>query len=306
MKVLETASSLATNSSCKVRVAVTGGPEHAGMTPATAPDRHACGSHALAHRAPHPPALACRADVRLEAVWARNEEDVRAAQRLRWRVFADEMGARLRPPPGTPAGHDVDLFDAHCEHLLVRAAATADEPSQVVGTYRVLMPGAARRLGGFYIDTEFDLVRLARLRSGLAELGRSCVDPRWRQGGVVLTLWSQLGAFMQRNGIERVMGCASVPMRDGGRMAADLWHSLRQTHLAPLDEQVRPRVPLCVESLATGARVEPSALIKGYLNCGGKLLGPPAWDLDFGTADLPMMLRLRDLPAPYRRRFLGG
>jgi len=238
-------------------------------------------------------------------VWARNEEDLLAAQRLRWRVFADEMGARLRPPPGTPAGHDVDLFDAHCEHLLVRKVATAHEPSQAVGTYRVLMPAAARRLGGFYIDTEFDLVRLARMRPCVSELGRSCIDSRWRQGGVVLMLWAELGAFMQRNGIERVMGCASVPMRDGGRMAADLWHSLRQTHLAPLDEQVRPRVPLCVESRASGARVEPPALIKGYLRCGGKLLGPPAWDPDFGTADLPMMLRLSELPASYRRRLVG-
>ncbi len=275
------------------------------MSLATTTDRHAHGSQTVAHPGQCSVPARSRTEVRLEAVWARNEEDVRAAQRLRWRVFADEMGARLRPPQGTPAGHDVDLFDAHCEHLVVRTVATADEPAQAVGTYRVLMPAAARRLGGFYIDTEFDLVRLSRLRAGMAELGRSCVDPLWRQGGVVLALWSQLGAFMQRNGIERVMGCASVPMRDGGRLAADLWHSLRQTHLAALDEQVRPRVPLCVDSLATGARVEPPALIKGYLKCGGKLLGPPAWDPDFGTADLPMMLRLSDLPAAYRRRFVG-
>lgn len=240
----------------------------------------------------------------LQAMWARHEEDLRAAQQLRWRVFAEEMGARLRPPPGTPAGLDVDLFDAHCEHLIVRTAATADEPAQVVGTYRVLMPAAARRLGGFYSDSEFDLVRLARLRPGLAELGRSCIAPGWRQGGVVLMLWSQLGAFMQRNGVERVIGCASVPIRDGGRLAADLWQGLRRTHLAPLDEQVTPRLPLPVVDLATGALVDPPPLIKGYLRCGGKVLGPPAWDPDFGTADLPMMLRLRDLPDSYRRRFL--
>lgn len=240
----------------------------------------------------------------LEAVWARHEEELRAAQQLRWRVFADEMGARLRPPPGTPAGLDADLFDAHCEHLIVRTAATAGQPAQVVGTYRVLMPSAARRLGGLYSDLEFDLVRLARLRPGLAELGRSCIAPGWRQGGVVLMLWAQLGAFMQRNGIERVIGCASVPIRDGGRLAADLWQGLRRTHLAPLDEQVSPRLALPVDDLATGAVVEPPPLIKGYLRCGGKVLGPPAWDPDFGTADLPMMLRLRDLPEAYRRRFL--
>lgn len=242
----------------------------------------------------------------LEAAWVRHEDELRAAQRLRFRVFADEMGARLRPPPGTPPGLDADAFDGHCEHLVVRTVPADGRTAEVVGTYRVLMPDAARRLGGLYADTEFDLVRLARQRSGLAELGRSCIAADWRHGGVVMMLWSQLGAFMQRNGIASVIGCASVPMRDGGRQAADLWHTLRREHLAPLDEQVRPRLPLPVATLATGAVAEPPPLIKGYLRCGGKLLGPPAWDPDFGTADLPMMLHLRDLPAAYRRRFLAA
>jgi putative hemolysin len=47
-------------------------------------------------------------------------------------------------------------------------------------------------------------------------------------------------------------------------------------------------------------------LIKGYLNCGAKILGAPAWDPDFGTADLPMMLQMRDMSPAYRKRLLGG
>lgn len=242
----------------------------------------------------------------LEALWARHADEVQAAQRLRWRVFVQEMGARLSPPAGTSPGLDVDVFDAHCEHLLVRTVETPQQAAQVVGTYRVLTPAAARRVGGLYSDGEFDLVRLARLRPQLAELGRSCTAPEWRRGGVMLMLWAQLGSFMQRNGIERVVGCASVPMHDGGHLAADLWHTLRHTHLAAADEQVRPRLPLPVQQLGTGRAAEPPALIKGYLKCGGKVLGPPAWDPDFGTADLPMMLRLSDMPASHRRRFIGA
>jgi putative hemolysin len=277
--------------------------EHEVMTLALAIDRHTASAPAGLRPAPaalsdHPAPAP-----RLEAVWARHQDEVLAAQQLRWRVFADEMGARLRPPQGTPAQHDADVFDAHCEHLIVRTVATAAQASSVVGTYRVLTPSAARGLGGYYSESEFDLVRLTRLRPGLAELGRSCIDARWRQGAVMLMLWSQLAAFMQRNNVHHVIGCASVPMRDGGRSAADLWHGLRQTHLAPLDRQVRPRLPLPVEQLATGAPVEPPPLIKGYLRCGGKVLGPPAWDPDFGSADLPIMLCLADMPGAYQRRF---
>jgi putative hemolysin len=80
---------------------------------------------------------------------------------------------------------------------------------------------------------------------------------------------------------------------------------LRPTHLAPPDEQVRPRLPLPLEQLGTGRAAEAPALINAYLKCGGKLLGPPAWDPEFGTADLPMMLRLSEMPASHRRRIIG-
>lgn len=255
-----------------------------------------------------PLAAHCAADpappLQLEAVWARHADEVLEAQRLRYRVFALEMGARLQPPPGTPAGLDADAFDPHCEHLLVRIAETADAPARVVGTYRVLTAAAARRAGGLYSDLEFDLSRLDALRPRIAELGRSCTDPAFRQGGVILMLWSALADFMQRNGLDLTVGCASVPMADGGHTAASLWQQLRQQHLASPQLAVRPRLPLPVHRLRSDLPVQPPPLIKGYLKCGGKLLGPPAWDPDFRTADLPMIMDLADLPAAYRRRFL--
>lgn len=248
-----------------------------------------------------------RACARIEAVWARHEEDVRAAQALRHRVFAGEMGARLQPAPGTPPGHDADLFDPFCEHLLVRTIGTDRHPSEVVGTYRVLTPDAARRIGGLYTDAEFDLVRLARLRPRMAELGRSCTDPQWRTGGVILMLWASLAQFMKRNGLDIMIGCASVPMRDGGRSAAALWRRLSASHLAPIEHRVTPRLPLPLpgewESNGEEAVIPP--LIKGYLACGARVLGAPAWDPDFGCADLPLMLRFEDVPAAYQRRFLS-
>ena len=95
-------------------------------------------------------------------------------------------------------------------------------------------------------------------------------------------------------------------VRDGGHAAASLWTALRQTHLAPIEHQVRPRLPLPVEYLDDSLPVEPPALIRGYLRLGARVLGAPAWDPDFNTADLPMMMRLADLPSRYRRHFMGG
>jgi putative hemolysin len=246
------------------------------------------------------------AEVPFEVVWARHHEEIREAQRLRFDVFVGEMGARLNPMAGTPPGHDVDLFDDFCEHVLVRTMATERAPAMVVGTYRVLTPAAAKRAGGYYSDTEFDLTRLRPMRERMAELGRSCVHPDHRTGSVILNLWAALAAFMERNALDTMVGCASISMRDGGHVAASLWHQLSQTHLAGLEYQVRPRLALPVDELDQSLAVDPPPLIKGYLRCGAKVLGAPAWDPDFNTADLPLMMRLGDLPPRYRRHFLGG
>lgn len=242
---------------------------------------------------------------RFDVVWARHEEDIRQAQRLRHLVFVEEMGARLTLPKGAPAGHDIDMFDPFCEHLLVRATGIDGEPGPVIGTYRVLTPVSAQRVGALYSDGEFDLTRLRPLRSKMVELGRSCVHPDWRSGGVILALWAALAEFMHRNALDTMIGCASVSMRDGGHFAASLWEQLRHTHLAPIQWRVEARLPLPVADLQNDLNVEPPPLIKGYLRCGAKVLGAPAWDPDFNTADLPMLLRIEDLPSRYRKHFLG-
>lgn len=239
----------------------------------------------------------------IAVAWAQHLDEVREAQRLRYDVFANEMGARLSTPL---AGHDMDLFDDFCEHLIVRDAATR----QVVGTYRVLTPAQAQRVGSTYSDTEFDLTRLRSLRSRMVELGRSCVHPEHRHGGVIMALWGALAEFMVRNQLDTMIGCASIPMLHNGVVsgdtAASIWRQVSQTHLAPIEYHVRPRLPLPVERLDASLPVEPPALIKGYLRLGAKVLGAPAWDPDFNTADLPMLMRIADLPARYRKHFLGN
>ena len=237
---------------------------------------------------------------KISVSWARHQDEVRQAQRLRFQVFALEMGATLKQPL---PGHDIDLFDDYCEHLLVRDAAS----QEVIGTYRVLTPTQAKRVGSTYSDTEFDLVRLRGLRERMVELGRSCVHADHRHGGVILALWGALAEFMGRNQLDTMIGCASIPMQQGGvpggHAAASIWRQLSQTHLADIAYRVTPRLALPVEQLDDSRVVEPPALIKGYLRLGAKVLGAPAWDPDFNSADLPMMMRIADLPQRYQKHF---
>jgi putative hemolysin len=258
---------------------------------------------------------------RIEAFWAECESDLRDAQRLRHRVFAEELGARISPVEGAPCDTDADRFDPFCDHLLVRVvpAEGRDDNAPVIGTYRVLSPQAARRAGGLYTDTEFDLTPLQAVRAHAVELGRSCVHPAWRSGAVIMALWSALGEYMRLRELDTMIGCASVSLDDGGQAAAQLWHRLRHTHLASAQWQVQPRIALPVdkhgeagESTLAPSFSSPGSLngalpplIKGYLRCGARVLGPPAMDRTFNTADLPIMLRTSEMTPRYRRHFLG-
>ena len=188
----------------------------------------------------------------------------------------------------------------------MRTAGSDASPAEVVGTYRVLTPAGARRIGALYTESEFDIRRLDPLRPRMAELGRSCTAPEWRRGAVILLLWTALAEFMQRSRLDYMIGCASVSVNDGGVHAANLWQTLRTAHLCEPERRVQPRRPLPLDRTDPCADAEPPALMKGYLRCGGKVLGPPALDPDFGVADLPMMLALSDLPSAYRARFIGA
>jgi len=233
-----------------------------------------------------------------QITWASNSNEIKEAQRLRYKVFAEEMGAHLA---ANSEGLDVDEFDAYCDHLLIRDQETL----KVVGTYRVLPPHKAQEIGRLYSDSEFDLTRLNHLRPKLVELGRSCVHADYRSGAVIMALWSGLAQYMQKHEYEIMLGCASIPMGDGGHFAASLYNSLRNDQMAPVENHAFPKLPLPLDKLNGGLQVEPPPLIKGYLKLGAKICSAPAWDPDFNTADLLTMMRLSDINPRYAKHFLG-
>jgi putative hemolysin len=240
------------------------------------------------------PASASRYHVSL----AVDDSEIREAQRLRYKVFAEEMGARLS---SVLPGHDIDLYDPFCDHLLVRDLDRGD----IVGTYRILPPDAAKRVGSYYSEQELDLTRLHFLRPRMAELGRSCVHPGHRSGAVIARLWMGLADYMTRYGYEYIVGCASIGMADGGHIAANVYRQITQRHLAPIEWRTTPRYRLPVESLDNGQSVALPPLIKGYTRLGALVCGEPAWDPDFNTADLLMLLPMAQLNRNYARRLIG-
>ena len=228
---------------------------------------------------------------------ARTSAEVQEAQRIRYKVFAEEMGARI---PNPELGLDIDRFDEYCDHLLVRNSGD----DKVVGTYRMLPPEQAVKAGGYYSETEFDMSRLANLRGSMVEVGRSCVHPDFRDGATITQLWSGLAEYIMKNGHEYLIGCASISMGDGGHYAASVYDKVRQLHAAPTEYSVFPHCPLPLHALNRNLDVSIPPLIKGYLRLGAYIAGQPAWDPDFNCADLFILLPVSRMNPKYAKHFM--
>jgi putative hemolysin len=229
---------------------------------------------------------------------ARGPSEVRAAQRLRYQVFAEEMDARLN---NREAGVDSDRYDSWCEHLILREPVRG----RVVGTYRMLTGAKARQLGGFCSDEEFDLTRLDHLRDQMVEVGRTCVHRDYRYGTAISSLWGGVIQYAARHGYNYLIGCASVSMADGGATAANVHYALQRRCGSPVAHRVFPRLDLPLHREKPTEGVEIPSLIRGYERLGAYVCGAPAWDPDFNTAHFLMMLPLSRLTPRYARRFLG-
>ncbi len=251
------------------------------------------------------PAVHARTN-RYEVSIARTHHEIEEAQRLRYQVFFGEMGAAAARP--AEDGRDMDQYDADCDHLLVRES----QSGAVVGCYRIMRPEMARRRGEYYADSEFDLGRLAPIRGNAAEVGRACIHPAYRSGTVIMLLWSELTRHMIENRHEYVFGCASIPLADGHDNVIAVYEDVIARSLVPAEYRVFPKnpYPLNTHRNRHGARGAPQpvprvpALIKGYMRLGAWIGGAPAWDPDFNTADLFVLLPIARMADAYTRHFL--
>jgi putative hemolysin len=227
---------------------------------------------------------------------------IEAAQRLRYDVFSSEPGFTV-----TGQQADVDRFDEHCDHLVVRE----DNSGELVGCYRMLSPTGAVAAGGLYTATEFDIGALDSLRPSLVEMGRAVVRQDHRNGAVVLLMWAGILAYLDRCGYDYVTGCVSVPVTADSEPPGTQIRGVRdfvlRRHAAPPHFRVRPHRPVMIDGrplddVPPPARPLIPPLMRGYLRLGAQICGEPAHDADFGVGDFPALLDKRHADTRYLRR----
>jgi L-ornithine Nalpha-acyltransferase len=255
---------------------------------------------------------------RLEVRLARSAREVDAAQALRYRVFYEEMAARASPAAAA-ARRDRDVFDEHCDHLVIIDHEAPPEGA-VVGTYRLLRRVGAARLGRFYSESEFDIAPLVAHEGEILELGRSCVDAAYRTRAVMNHLWRGIAEYVFRHEVKLMFGCASLPGTDTAALATALSY-LHHYHLAPpalraralphryVDMALLPQAQAdsAAALAAFDARAAVAALpplIKGYLRLGGFVGEGAVIDADFNTTDVCVIVASDLVTEKYFRHYL--
>jgi len=232
------------------------------------------------------------------AMITQNPDDIRKAYELRYRVFAEEMGAQL-----DEQGLDKDAFDDVCYHLIIKD----EDLDRVVGYSRIITNDVAAQVGTYYSQTEFDLSQILRPGKTYMEIGRTCVDPDYRSGAVIALLWAKLGQFMMEGQIDYLMGCASIPLRattDDAEDASAMMNYLRNKHFSDEGWRVTPKQPLPVVTTKRDGKELIPALLKAYLRIGCQVCGEPHWDKDFNVADVVVLLDRKNINMRYLKHFL--
>lgn len=227
---------------------------------------------------------------------AQNQAEVIEAQQLRYRIFAEEMGAEI---DGGDLGIDADELDQYCDHLIVR-----DDTGRMVACTRLLNGQQAQQAGGFYSEHEFQIDAIKNLVGNQLEVGRTCVDAEFRSGATIATLWSGLADYVAENKIDYLFGCASIGLEDEDE-ALRIMDAINDRYLSAPDLRVESRKAFPMREFNQEGKCRMPPLVKAYVSLGARACGEAYWDEDFHCVDVFMLLNIKELHPRYRRRFLG-
>ena len=240
---------------------------------------------------------------------AKNQDEIQAAQELRYQVFYEEYGAKADPETAR-LKRDADPYDVVADHLIVVDNTVSGSQPKIVGTYRVIQQSAADKIGSFYSSAEYDITPLHNCGLNMLELGRSCVLPEYRTRSVLQLLWQGIANFVIENKIEILFGCASFHGRNVEAISRQLAY-LHHYHLAPpalrpvarserfIDMNLHPKEPLNPREIINTL----PPLIKGYLRTGCMVGEGAVIDEQFNTIDVCIVLQTDMLASQYRKHY---
>ncbi len=233
---------------------------------------------------------------------ATSEEEITAAQKLRYKVFYEEMQARPSPEMARQR-RDFDDFDLICDQLLAFDTTKSGDDA-VIATYRLLREEKIDNISEFYSSSEFDLSNMDNdyfraLMAGrqLLELGRSCVREEYRSNNIINLMWRAIVRYIVLHNVGCMFGCASLEGVIQGDLELPLSY-LRYKYKTP-DEFNIPALSARYQKMdyfkgddldKIKAKRQLAPLVRGYARLGCYIGDGAVIDEQFNTTDVLILL----------------
>lgn len=246
---------------------------------------------------------------RIQVRLTQNDEEIKASQRIRYKVFYEEFGAKPDMDMKTEK-RDFDAYDDITDHLVVLDKDLPDGPDQIVGTYRLLSRAVAEKYGQFYTSNEYDIQPLLDHEPNLLELGRSCVLENYRSRPILQKLWEGIAHYVADHNIGLMFGCASLHGTDIDALSQQLAY-LYHYHLCDqatcpravksryIDMNLHAKEDLDVKKIF----ISLPPLIKGYIRLGASIGDGAVVDEQFNTTDVCIVMPTAQVTDKYLKHY---
>jgi len=238
---------------------------------------------------------------------AASEEEIMAAQRLRYKVFYQEMKARPSPEMARQC-RDFDDFDLMCDQLLAFDTTKSGDEA-IIATYRLLREEKTASIKDFYSAQEFDLSNMnndyfRKILAGrqMLEVGRSCVRAEYRSNNIIQLMWRAIAKYIVRHNVGCMFGCASLEGVIQGDLELPLsylYHKYRtpEAFSIPALEARRQKMDYIDwdDIDIRKAKRQLAPLVRGYARLGCYIGDGAVIDEQFNTTDVLILLLTDDL-----------
>ena len=232
--------------------------------------------------------------------FAKTEEEVEAAQRLRYHVFKEELNRNFHFDNGI----DKDKYDKQAHHLIV----VNNETDAIIGTYRLQSHSQAKKGYGFTTAVRFHLDQLPEhVIKNAVEVGRACISEKHRSGRVLFLLWKGLAGYLEHFNKRYLFGYAALETKKPHVALQTLEYLKKHNHIHP-EYHIEPREEYKLkwdDEMPRTDEIDIPPLFQNYLDVGCTVCGGPSYDKKLNLLHFVILLDVEAISESTRKMFFG-
>ena len=149
---------------------------------------------------------------------AENKDEIKLSQLFRSKIFRN-----------SDSFCDTDELDKKCIHFLIFDKLNSNK---LVCVFRVYIMINFNQIKYSYSHQFYKLNNLKKIKEPMLELGRFCIDPKYKDPKIIMTAWFAIRNLVEKNHIKFLFGCSSF-FGTSIEKYSDCFKFLKSKYIAP-------------------------------------------------------------------------